>query len=377
MRMKLSILAATTLLTTPLWAQPGSVRFSNPTYEVTESGTSAIVTVFRVNGDDGAIGVTVVASPGTATAGTDFVPGTTVLAWPDNDDDPRMVAIELIDDELQESTETVVLELQDPTGGAGIAAPSAAILSIFDDGDTGQGAGEIGLVSSAVVAAEGEIATLALRRSGGSAGMVSIQWSTFDGTAAAGSDYTADAGVVVWEDGDSSDKSVSIEVIDDDQLEGDETFAVVLSLPSGGVSVGRADTTVTIADTDVSSEGPCLADETTLCLGADQRFRVQVRWRTSNDNGDGTVAELDRRDSGLFWFFDANNIEMLVKVLDACALPQFENFWVFYAATTNVGFDLIVTDTVAERTKVYSNTVGRTAEPVTDTAAFDTCSAGI
>lgn len=377
MRIKLSTLAAAALLTTPLWAQAGSLRFSNPTYEVTESGVSASITVLRVNGDDGAIGVTVVASPGTATAGTDFVPATTVLSWPDNDDDPRAVVIALIDDELQESTETVVLELQDPTGGAGIAAPSAAILSILDDGDTGQGAGEIGLVSSSVVAAEGETATVVMRRSGGAAGMVSIQWSTFDGTALAGSDYTAEAGVVVWEDGDSTDKSVAIQVLDDDSVEGDETFAVVLSLPSGGVSVGRADTTVTIADTDVSSEGPCLADETTLCLGADQRFRVQVRWRTSNENGNGTVAELDRRDSGLFWFFDANNIEMLVKVLDACALPQFQSFWVFYAATTNVGFDLIVTDTVAERTRVYSNIVGRTAQPVTDTAAFDTCNSGL
>ncbi|MCB1247630.1 MAG: hypothetical protein KDB69_10215 [Acidimicrobiia bacterium] len=376
--MKLFILIAGAALfgTSQVWGQAGSVRFSNPTYEVSESSAAAIVTVFRTNGDDGAISVTVVASAGTATAGTDFVPASTVLVWPDNDDDPRTVAIELIDDELQESTETVLLELQNVTGGAGVASPNTAVLSILDDGDTGQGAGEVGLASSTFVAAEGEAASVVLRRTGGSAGMVSIQWATFDGTATAGLDYVADEGVAVWEDGDSSDKLISVTTLDDDLLEGDETFSVVLSLPSGGVSVSRAESTVIVADTDVSNDGPCVADDSTLCLGASERFRVQVRWRTANDSGEGTVATLDRRDSGLFWFFNEDNIEMLVKVLDACGLPQFQTFWVFYAATTNVGFDLIVTDTVGGRTKIYSNTVGHVADPVTDTGAFDTCGAG-
>ena len=48
--------------------------------------------------------------------------------------------------------------------------------------------------------------------------------------------------------------------------------------------------------------------------------------------------------AGLFWFFNENNIEMLIKVLNAC-VPPFDRYWTFYAATTNVEFTVTVTDT--------------------------------
>ena len=38
-------------------------------------------------------------------------------------------------------------------------------------------------------------------------------------------------------------------------------------------------------------------------------------------------------DSGLFYFFGASNLEMLIKVLNACGLN--DRYWVFFAATTN------------------------------------------
>ena len=64
---------------------------------------------------------------------------------------------------------------------------------------------------------------------------------------------------------------------------------------------------------------------------------------------------------------------MLVKVLDACQLPGFETFWVLFAATTDVEFELVVTDTQAEVTKTYSNELGNLAAAVIDTEAFATC----
>jgi hypothetical protein len=65
---------------------------------------------------------------------------------------------------------------------------------------------------------------------------------------------------------------------------------------------------------------------------------------------------------------------MLIKVLDRCGTP-FDSFWVFYAATTNVGFELTVTDTVSGEVEIYRNPVGMTALPVQDTQAFKTCDA--
>ncbi|MEM8931514.1 MAG: spondin domain-containing protein, partial [Acidobacteriota bacterium] len=52
----------------------------------------------------------------------------------------------------------------------------------------------------------------------------------------------------------------------------------------------------------------------------DGRFRVTVEWRdTDQRRGVGQPLELTD-DSGTFWFFDAANVEVLVKVLDGCAI---------------------------------------------------------
>ena len=62
---------------------------------------------------------------------------------------------------------------------------------------------------------------------------------------------------------------------------------------------------------------------------------------------------------------------MLVKVLNGCALNN--RYWVFAAATTDVGYTLRVTDTETGRIKTYTNQVGQAAPAITDTDAFATC----
>ena len=78
-------------------------------------------------------------------------------------------------------------------------------------------------------------------------------------------------------------------------------------------------------------------------------------------------------DSGLFWFFDANNWEMLVKVLDACPLNQ--RHWVFAAATTDIQYTLRVTDLVTGDVNEYFNPLGNASAAITDSNAFATCDA--
>ncbi|MEO8349059.1 MAG: PPC domain-containing protein, partial [Acidobacteriota bacterium] len=55
----------------------------------------------------------------------------------------------------------------------------------------------------------------------------------------------------------------------------------------------------------------CTASPTTLCLNSD-RFRVQVSWSVPSQgaSGVGTASELTS-DTGYFWFFSANNIELV------------------------------------------------------------------
>ncbi|MCP4664167.1 MAG: hypothetical protein GY856_52960, partial [bacterium] len=109
----------------------------------------------------------------------------------------------------------------------------------------------------------------------------------------------------------------------------------------------------------------------TLCLNQG-RFRVEVSWRNfQGGTGSGRVVPFGSADSGLFWFFDTANWEMLVKILDGCAVN--DHYWVFAAATTNVEYTLRVTDTETGRGQSYFNPLGVSSSAITAATAFDTC----
>jgi hypothetical protein len=129
--------------------------------------------------------------------------------------------------------------------------------------------------------------------------------------------------------------------------------------------------TVDEAGSTVAKGHGCTAGDETLCLNGG-RFQVEVAWTDFEGvSGPGQVVNFGSDDSGLFWFFREENWEMLVKVLDGCAFDG--SYWVFAAATTNVGYTLTVTDTVSDETVEYANPVGTLAPAITDTGVFAGC----
>ncbi len=114
----------------------------------------------------------------------------------------------------------------------------------------------------------------------------------------------------------------------------------------------------------------CVADSTTLCLN-NGRFRVTAEWRTRDGaNGPGRGVALTP-DSGYFWFFDAANVEVVVKVLNGCGSNS--RYWTFAGGLTNVGVTTTVTDTHTGLSRTYTNPLGTPFAPIQDTAAFGTC----
>ena len=111
---------------------------------------------------------------------------------------------------------------------------------------------------------------------------------------------------------------------------------------------------------------------TQLCI-LGNRFAITSRWlRPGGETGIGTVVPGSNGTSGLFWFFGSDNWELLVKMIDACGVLNNKK-WVFSAATTNVHYELVVTDVKTGITKRYINYQGISAPAVTDTDAFATC----
>ena len=112
----------------------------------------------------------------------------------------------------------------------------------------------------------------------------------------------------------------------------------------------------------------CVPDGNTLCLGEGGRFRATINWEDFDGNtGAGKTATLGTEDTGSFYFFDPNNIEMVIKALDG--RQNNGRLWIFFGSLTNVKFEMTVTDTEASLQKVYTNNLGDFAS-VGDTNAF-------
>jgi hypothetical protein len=99
---------------------------------------------------------------------------------------------------------------------------------------------------------------------------------------------------------------------------------------------------------------------------------VRADYRTARDAGRGRATALSAV-SGYFTFFEEDNVEVLVKVHDACVAP-FDRFWVFAAGLTDVEVTLEVADSERDVVRRYVNPLGRAFPAIQDTDAFHTCS---
>jgi hypothetical protein len=101
------------------------------------------------------------------------------------------------------------------------------------------------------------------------------------------------------------------------------------------------------------------ASATEACLHGD-RFRVAVEWRDPKTGLRHAAAALAARgpedDTGLFWFFDRENLELAVKVLDGRGVNG--RFWVYAGALSDVEYWTRVTDTSTGGVREYHNPPG-------------------
>jgi hypothetical protein len=77
-----------------------------------------------------------------------------------------------------------------------------------------------------------------------------VDYSTLNSTAQAGSDYTSDSGTLTFPANSSTTQTVTITIVDDTIVEADEVFIVQLSNPTGGSGITDNEGTVTILDND-------------------------------------------------------------------------------------------------------------------------------
>jgi hypothetical protein len=113
-------------------AMPGQLAFSQIGYTVSESAGAATITVIRTGGSDGPVTVNYAASNGTATAGQDYTATSGTLVFL-HGETTKTFSVPILEDAVLEGDETLSLALSNPTNGATLAGPSAAVLTILDN----------------------------------------------------------------------------------------------------------------------------------------------------------------------------------------------------------------------------------------------------
>jgi subtilisin family serine protease len=111
--------------------------------------------------------------------------------------------------------------------------------------------GQLQFSSAAYSVSEGGVSiTVTVTRTGGSAGSVTVDYATADGTASAGADYQPAAGTLTFLDGETS-QTFTVAILEDAVYEGDETLGLTLGNATGGASLGNpASASLTITEND-------------------------------------------------------------------------------------------------------------------------------
>jgi hypothetical protein len=212
---------ATVTITEDEQPKPGVFNFNSASYFASEGAAKAVITVTRSGGSDQETTVRYSMSNGTAIA-ADYVNNSGTLTFPQGKTSAKFT-VTIINDGTPESNETVNLRLTNPTNGARLGSRRTAVLTIVNDDQPAV----FRVESDSYNVVEGSPATVKVIRSGGTGYQASVRYYTSDNTAFAGSDYTANKGVLTFAP-DETEKTITLDTEVDETPEADEVFNVAL-----------------------------------------------------------------------------------------------------------------------------------------------------
>ena len=206
--------------------------------EPVAEGGAAVFTVTLVPASNHVVTVTYSTVDGTAVADADFTPTSGTLTFNPNQT-TKTIQVPILRDTVHEPSETFTVELDDPTGTT--LADSTGLGTIAADATPGLS------IADAVNVAEGRDAVFRVTLRPATNHVVSVTYTTMDGTAVADADYTPVTGTLRFEPRETT-KTIRVPVLLDTMTEQSETFTVELSNPGGstladpiGVGTIRAD----------------------------------------------------------------------------------------------------------------------------------------
>ena len=210
---------------------------------VGEGDTNIVVTVNRSGGLTNTVTVDFAMTDISATGGTDYTNSNGTLTFT-NGVTSQAITIPIVDDSTIESNETFRVTLSNPSSGVTLISPTNTLVTIVENDSS------LTFTTNTVSPGENATVTLTVTRTGGTTGTVTVDYLTADGTADAGADYTNTSGTLTFTNGVTS-RTITVPLINDSDVEGNEDFTVGLTNPTGGAAFGSyTNVTATIRDND-------------------------------------------------------------------------------------------------------------------------------
>jgi len=234
-----------TMTVTASAGAPPAVKFSASAYSVNRTAGTATITVVRTGSASSTVTVDYAASNGTGAAGEDYAATSGTLTF-GSGQKTNTFTVPILNIIYVPGDKTVNLTLSNPTGGATLGSPSAAVLVIADDRPLPS------LSIAGVYLAEGNSGQtdfdFQVNLSQPSSQTITVQYWTTAGTAKPGQDYQTVNGTLTIPPGQPGG-TISVPVLGDAAFETDETFTVNLTNATGG-TILRGQATGTIHNDD-------------------------------------------------------------------------------------------------------------------------------
>jgi uncharacterized delta-60 repeat protein/uncharacterized repeat protein (TIGR01451 family) len=229
------------------------LSFSASAYKIDEFTTNAVITVIRTNGSAGSVSVNYATSDGTAKANVNYRPVSGRLTFGPGVTN-QTFSVPIIDDTTINPTGLVVNLRLSGVSGASLGISSATLKIVDNDWKPGF----VSFESDAYATNEsnGEV-TLKVIREGANRGTVSVQCQTVDQTAIQGVKYVGVTNTLVWNDGDSTPRFVTVPLIRDGLVGPNTTFGVILT----NAIVNTTNSPMVLAGTPVAATVTIIDDD--------------------------------------------------------------------------------------------------------------------
>ena len=243
-----------------------TIQFNAASSSGAESASSAALQVDLSGASASAVTVAY-AVTGTATGGgTDYTLADGTLTFNALSTSETITIASIIDDAIVEGSETVIVTLSSPSG-ASLGSNTAHTYTITDNDVL---ATTVSVSSAASVSEGAGTHSFTVSLSSVAASSLSVDYTTSNGTALAGSDYTSVSSTLNFATGEQT-KTVSVTIIDDSDTEASESFSLTLSNPVN-VTLGTSSASVSITDNDISIEQSLIDEAETYVRGVSDQL---------------------------------------------------------------------------------------------------------